>query len=218
MSTPTDLSDLIARLADNKYVLGHRFSEWTNGAPTLEAAVAAAAMTQDEVGHARSLYAARQGLPDSPEAYVLDAPRKRDHLLRLAVPALDQPFESWADFVAASVLFDRALTMVFEAARASSFEPLRQRAVKILQEERFHRMYGEGWLKRWATASPKARAAMQAALDRLWRPTADWLGSLYNGGLVAEGVVAEGAEAVRLRWAAEAGRLLAEHGLAAPGA
>src|SRR3972149_1516189 len=78
----TPLADLIIRLADNKYALGRRFSEWTNGAPTLEAAVAAAAMTQDEVGQARSLYAALQGLPDSPEAYVLDAPRKRDHPLR----------------------------------------------------------------------------------------------------------------------------------------
>ncbi len=209
---PASLSDFIIRLADNKYALGRRFSEWTNRAPTLEAAVAAAAMSQDEVGHARSLYATLHSLPDSPEAYLLDAPEKRDHPLNL--PALDKPFDGWAEFVAASVLFDRALTLVFEVARDSSYKPLRQRAAKILQEERFHRIYGQGWLKRWAAAGPKARVVMQAALNRLWKPTADWLNSIDNGDFVAEGILSESAESLRARWAAEIKPLLADYGLA----
>ena len=45
---------LLSSLADNKYVLGRRYAEWCTGAPMLESAVAAAAMAQDELGHARS--------------------------------------------------------------------------------------------------------------------------------------------------------------------
>ncbi len=103
MTRPTSkpLPDFVVRLADTKYVLGQRFSEWTSGAPTLEAAVAAAAMTQDELGHARSLYAALQHVPDSPDAYLRE--EKRDH--RLNPPVLNTPFTSWAEFVAASALW-----------------------------------------------------------------------------------------------------------------
>ena len=47
---------LIGSLADNKGALGRRYGEWAVSAPTIESAVAAAAMAQDELGHARSTY------------------------------------------------------------------------------------------------------------------------------------------------------------------
>ena len=47
---------ILSSLADNKQAIGRRYAYWSNGAPALEAAVAAAAMTQDELGHARTLY------------------------------------------------------------------------------------------------------------------------------------------------------------------
>src|SRR5437764_113700 len=54
---------LLRSLADNKYVLGRRYAEWCTGAPMLESAVAAAAMAQDELGHARSFYPLLRGFP-----------------------------------------------------------------------------------------------------------------------------------------------------------
>jgi phenylacetate-CoA oxygenase PaaI subunit len=201
---------LIVQLADNKYLLGRRFSEWTNRAPALEAAVAAAAMTQDEMGHARSLYAILQSAPDAPEAYLNEDRRAQ----LLGVPILEQPFQHWAEFVAAVGLFDRAMTLVLEAARDSSYEPLRQRSAKILQEEWFHRQYGEGWLRKLA-AEPKTRGTMQAAVNRFWQPTADWLATLQDGS-TAEGVLAESAEVLRQRWLNEIGDLLFKRGLSTP--
>src|SRR3954471_13366011 len=50
------MASLVASLADNKAALGRRYAEWAVSAPTLESAVAAAAMAQDELGHARSTY------------------------------------------------------------------------------------------------------------------------------------------------------------------
>ncbi|HTD76315.1 MAG TPA: Phenylacetic acid catabolic protein, partial [Chloroflexota bacterium] len=55
---------LLSSLADNKYVLGRRYAEWCTGAPMLESAVAAAAMAQDELGHARSFYPLLRGFPE----------------------------------------------------------------------------------------------------------------------------------------------------------
>src|SRR5204862_4630932 len=54
---------LLSSLADNKYVLGRRYAEWCTGARMLESAVAAAAMAQDELGHARSFYPLLRGFP-----------------------------------------------------------------------------------------------------------------------------------------------------------
>ena len=61
MSTGVDAAtgtmiSLIASLADNKAALGRRYGEWAVSAPTIESAVSAAAMAQDELGHARSTY------------------------------------------------------------------------------------------------------------------------------------------------------------------
>src|SRR5260370_21334855 len=47
---------VLSSLADNKQAIGRRYAYWCNGAPALEAAVAAAAMAQDELAHARTLY------------------------------------------------------------------------------------------------------------------------------------------------------------------
>ena len=43
---------------------------------------------------------------------------------------------------------DGALTVQLEALRGSSYEPLRQRIEKMLDEERFHAAHGAAWLKR----------------------------------------------------------------------
>jgi len=198
------------RLADNKYLLGCRFSEWTNRAPALEAAVAAAAMTQDELGHARSLYSILQSTPDAPEAYLSEGRPAQP----VGVAVLEQPFQHWTEFVAAAALFDRAMTLVFEAARNSSYEPLHQRAAKILQEEWFHWLYGQGWLKQLA-AEPKTHGAMQAAVNQFWRPTADWLATIQDDP-TDESVLTESADALRQQWIDETRVLLFKCGLTMP--
>lgn len=201
---------LLVQLADNKYLLGRGLAEWTNRAPALEAAVAAAAMTQDELGHARSLYATLSSTPDVPEAYLNEERRAQ----LLGAPILEQPFQHWTDFVAAVGLFDRAMTLVFEAMHNSGYEPLRQRAAKIVQEEWFHRKYGEGWLKQLAR-QPKTRKAMQDAVNQFWQPTADWLAVIQEDS-IAESVLTENVQALRQRWINETEALLSKCGLTTP--
>src|SRR5579864_7586722 len=163
---------ILSSLADNKHAIGKRYAYWSNGAPALEAAVAAAAMTQDELGHARTLYPL---LEDFAQGQAI--PGELDPMIRTLhyhLTYLDNDFQGWSDFVATNFLLDSALTTFFEAAQNSTYEPLRQRARKIVQEERIHEIFAEGWVRRLARAGGAVRAALAASLERLWDETLCW--------------------------------------------
>ena len=79
---------LMTRLAGNKLLLGMRYAEWCSSAPTLESSVAAAAMAQDELGHARAMYPLLATL--NPQAGLSVEPETRTVLD--ALRCLDEPF------------------------------------------------------------------------------------------------------------------------------
>ena len=165
---------VLSSLADNKQLLGRRYAHWSNGAPSLEAAVAAAAMTQDELGHARTLYPLLEQFAQGQADPSQIDPMTRDACCALA--ALDHDFLGWSDFIAANFLLDTALTTFCAAASESSYEPLRARTRKMTQEERLHLMHAEGWVARLANAGGAVRANLVAALDRWWDETLCWFG------------------------------------------
>lgn len=192
-STRTDnaaLFAILSSLADNKLAIGRRYAYWSNGAPALEAAVAAAAMTQDELGHARTLYPLLEDFVQAEADPSQVEPMKRT--LNYALAYLDNDFQGWSDFVATNFLLDTALTTFFEAAQNASYEPLRQRARKIVQEERIHQVHGEAWVRRLAKARGAVRAALVGSLEGLWKETLCWFGpnddptmqQLYNEGII----------------------------------
>jgi phenylacetate-CoA oxygenase PaaI subunit len=184
------LCAVLSSLADNKQAIGRRYTYWCNGAPALEAAVAAAAMTQDELGHARTLYSL---LEDFPQAEA--DPSQVEPMtctLQYYLASLDHDFQGWSDCVATNFLLDTALTTFVAAAHHSSYKPLRQRARKIVQEERLHAMHAEGWVRRLAKAGGAVRSTLVASLFRLWDETLCWFGpeedpnmqSLYCEGMI----------------------------------
>ena len=107
----TDWS-LVASLADNKAALGRRYAEWAVSAPTLESAVAAAAMAQDELGHSRSTYPVLKqlGVDANEDGFGGDK--------RLAL--LDDELPDWNAFIAANLLVDGVLTTFVAACVDSS--------------------------------------------------------------------------------------------------
>src|SRR5260370_19949970 len=132
---------VLSSLADNKQAIGRRYAYWSNGAPALEAAVAAAAMTPAELGHARTLYPLLEDFAQGQADPSQVEPMTRTLHYHLAF--LDKDFAGWCDFVSTNFLLDTALTTFFEAAQHSSYEPLRQRARKLVQEEHIHAVHGE---------------------------------------------------------------------------
>jgi phenylacetate-CoA oxygenase PaaI subunit len=177
------LSGLIASLADNKYFLGQRYAEWCTAAPTLESAVAAASMAQDEIGHARSFYPLlRDVAGSSPEV----EPETRTAFIN--VPFLGAEFAGWTDFVAANLVFDTALTVLLESAQRSTFGPLAQRARRILQEEPLHWLHAEGWTRRLTRHGRAVRDALASSIGLVAPQSLAWF-DVAGRELVRDGIV-----------------------------
>jgi 1,2-phenylacetyl-CoA epoxidase catalytic subunit len=160
------MAALVRSLADNKAALGRRYAEWAISAPTLESAVAAAAMAQDELGHARSTYPVLKQL--GVEAAEDDAGGDR----RLAL--LDDELPDWTAFVAANLLVDGVLTTFVASCVDSSVTSMAQRARKILQEEGSHRVHAEAWARRLCRSGE--RGGLVERLRATWEEAARWPG------------------------------------------
>ncbi len=208
---------LLSSLADNKQALGRRYAYWCNGAPALEAAVAAAAMTQDELGHARTLYPLLEDFAQAEAAPEQIEPMTRT--LRYHLAALDDDFAGWCDFVSTNFLIDTALTICFEAACDSTYEPLRQRARKIVQEEQLHFVHGEGWARRLARAGGAVRATLIASLQRIWDETLCWFGPPDDATMLQlrqQGIIGGSPDELRARFVQKVGPVLHELDLPLP--
>jgi ring-1,2-phenylacetyl-CoA epoxidase subunit PaaC len=173
------LYNLITILGDNKFRLGVRYAEFCNAAPTLEAGIAASAMAQDELGHTRNLFPLLREFSWAKN-------EEEDGIARgnyRNLACLDQPFAKWADFVAANFLLDQAITTILESAQESEFSALKQRARKMIVEERFHTVYGTGWFKSLANATPQMRAELEDQARAVWDEVLCFFGPAGNAGL-----------------------------------
>jgi phenylacetate-CoA oxygenase PaaI subunit len=170
------MGSLILSLADNKAALGRRYGEWAVSAPTLESAVAAAAMAQDELGHARSTYPVLKAL-----GLETDEEKGGNHHLAI----LDDELPDWASFVAANIVIDGVLTTFVAACRGSSLAPMAARANKILQEEGAHKIHAEAWTRRLCRSGEKQRSVLIARLQETWEEAARWLGPTDDPGFAA---------------------------------
>ena len=190
-ATATMIS-LIGSLADNKSALGRRYGEWAVSAPTIESAVAAAAMAQDELGHARSTYPVLAKLGVEREDAGLDAGHP------LYVIASELP--DWASFIAANLVLDGVLTTFVAGARDSSIEPLAQRARKILQEEGAHKIHAEAWARRMARVGGADLELLVRRIQEMWASAARWPGPDEHSGYRAAmeaGMIAASPSAIR---------------------
>ncbi len=165
------LFDLLYVLADTKHILGLRYGEWLS-APVLEASIAAISMAQDELGHARIFYS----LIDDFTNGDLFKKRPDEATQYRSLELINHIFHDWPDFVIANTLYDGALSIFFEAMRQSSYEPLKQRVAKILDEEKFHFQHGKGWVTRLAASSPKAKSELEKKIRAILPVLMGWFG------------------------------------------
>jgi 1,2-phenylacetyl-CoA epoxidase catalytic subunit len=183
---------LVSSYADNKGALGRRYGEWAVSAPTVEAAVAAAAMAQDELGHARATY---------PVLAKLGVERADDTLdTSGALPFIAAELPDWAAMIAANLVVDGILTTWAASVRDSSIEPLAQRARKILQEEGAHKVHAEAWARRICRAGGDDRELLLRRIGEAWHDAARWPGPDDDAGYreaVASGMIAVRPGAVR---------------------
>ena len=186
---------LVGSLADNKAALGRRYAEWAVSAPTIESAVAAAAMAQDELGHvALDLSGAGEGWACEREDAGFDA----DQPLVL----LDSELPDWTSRRCQPRRRRGADHVRGRAALTARSTPLAQRARKILQEEGSHRVHAEAWAKRIARAGGDDLQLLVRRIEEMWAQAARWPGPDSDPGYrdaIAQGMVRDGPLAIRDR-------------------
>ena len=212
----TATGDLILVLADNKRVLGMRYSDWILGAPSVEAGIACSAMAQDEWGHSRILYSMLRDFGFDPAHLEHDRESKEYRNSEL----IDSAAEGWPGLIALNLLLDTAMSVQFDALGASRFEPIHYKVRKLLEEERFHFEHARGWVSR-LSATDAGRNALREAFEPVWGSCLRWFGPPDDalGTALADAGIADAApEDLRCRWLGRVGPVVheAELGLAAP--
>lgn len=205
-------------IADTKHRMGLQFSHWVTGTPSLEAAVSSAAITQDELGHARSIYSLLRNFPDAPESIGGENDLEAREFY-YAPAALMPRWDSWLQVVAVNVVLDHALQIAIAQMEASSFQPMAGRIAKITQEEQFHRVFGHSWLEWLVQRNGERLDQMQKMIDWAWRITSQWIGPDHDpvtNRLVIAGVIGGDTTVIRQRWMAEVEPILRTNGLTVP--
>ncbi len=171
------------RLADDALIHGHRLSEWTGHAPTLEEELALANIALDLIGQARSLYQAAGALCGRTEdelAYLRDQHQFRNALM------LELPRGDFA-FTITRLLLSAAAADLFwrdsagDAARgnapgnvpASTDPDLAAIAAKAAKETAYHVRPAAEWLIRLGDGTEESHRRAQDALDTLWPYTGE---------------------------------------------
>ncbi len=164
-------SELLLRRADDALVLGHRLSEWTGHAPTLEEELALANLALDLIGQARALYAlaAARGTGEDEDALAyLRSDREYANLLLLELPNGD-----FAVTIARLFLYAAFMDPFWRAAAASRDRDLAAIAAKAEKEAAYHLRHSAEWLIRLGDGTDESHRRAQAALDLLWPYTGE---------------------------------------------
>lgn len=164
---------LIVTLADSKRLMGIRYSDWTLGAPSIETGISTSAMTQDEWGHARLLYAMLKKLDVDTTAIEHD----RSAGEYASIDALDEQQPDWAGLVAVMALADGALSAMLRSFAGGTFKLARTRVPKMLVEEQYHASLGSAWYRRLAATEGEARELLTAATEAMLPGLLAWVGA-----------------------------------------
>jgi ring-1,2-phenylacetyl-CoA epoxidase subunit PaaC len=171
-ATPV-VQQLLCR-ADDALILGHRLSEWTGHAPTLEEELALANIALDLIGQARALYSyagTHTGHTEDQLAYLRDAPAWRNCLI------VELPNGDFAFSIARLLLVSAFTDPFWRVATASTDNTFGAVAAKAEKETAYHLRHAAEWLIRLGDGTTESHRRAQTALDELWPYT----GELFTG-------------------------------------
>lgn len=157
-------------LADDALIHGHRLSEWTGHAPTLEEELALANIALDLIGQARSLYQAAGALCGRTEdelAYLRDQHQFRNALM------LELPCGDFAFTITRLLLSAAAADLFWRDAAGSADPDLAAIAAKAAKETTYHVRHAAEWLIRLGDGTEESHRRARNALDTLWPYTGE---------------------------------------------
>lgn len=207
--------EYILRLGDNALILGQRLAEWLGHAPVLEEDIASANISLDLVGQARLwlTYAGKvegAGRDEDRLAYHRDQHQFRNFTL------LELPDDDYAFTIVRRFLFDSWHCLALGALSNSTDPDIAAIAVKSKKEADYHRRHSSDWLVRFGDGTDESHARAQAALNTLWRYTAEF----FENDLIDRAMAASGegfaADSLRDGWLRDVGVTLSEATLDLP--
>ena len=205
----------LLRLADDALVLGHRLSEWSGRAPTLEEDIALSNIGLDLIGQARGLYAhaaSVEGLGRTEDqlAYLRDASEF------LNVQLVERPNMDFAATMARQLAYAVLAELMWARLKQSSDSQLAGIAAKAEKECAYHVRHCAEWVIRLGDGTEESHRRMQAALDDVWMFT----GELFQIDDVDRAMIAAGigidVAALKPAWDRAIGEVLAEATLQRP--
>mgnify|MGYP003393734203 CR=1 FL=1 len=205
----------VLRLADTALVLGHRLSEWSSRAPTLEEDIALSNIALDHIGQARALYAhaARlegRGRSEDDLAFLRDAPQF------LNVQLVERENGDFALTMARQLCYSAFAAPHFAMLAGSSDAEIAGISGKAAKECAYHLRHASEWVIRLGDGTEESRSRMQAAIDEFWMYT----GELFEVDETDRAIIAQAigvdAGAVKPNWDATIDAVLGEATLTRP--
>ena len=210
----------LLRLGDTALILGQRLGEWCGHAPVLEEDIALANIALDLIGQARAVLTrvgqlGGQGLHEDQLAFLRD---ERDYRNATIVELPNGPGRpgDFAFTVLRNAMMATWFRLMWERLRESSDSELAAIAGKALKEARYHQQHSADWAVRLGDGTDESARRMRAALDMLWRYSAE----LFESDDVDSWAAANGLgprwDSLREPWLAEMREMLDEARLPMP--
>jgi ring-1,2-phenylacetyl-CoA epoxidase subunit PaaC len=207
------VKELLYRIADDLLIQGHRNSEWTGFGPLLEEDIAFSSMAQDKIGQSHALYSMLHSLGEQePDTVAFMRNANQFHNCIFAeLPNAEYDFSLVRHF-----LFDTAMAIRFDFLTKSTYTPLRELAVKIRGELKYHTLHANTWMTQLGNANADSIGRLQTSLDLAW-PHALGMFELSPNEqeLISSGVFA-GEAAVMEKWTTQVQTVLAKTKLTIP--
>ncbi|HWO97002.1 MAG TPA: Phenylacetic acid catabolic protein [Bacillus sp. (in: firmicutes)] len=176
--------ELVEAIADNKYVLGDRLVEIGISGPNLEATLAAIAMAQGELGHARLLY---NWIFDLKEL-TGKKPEIENQTGKAFQGVVD--IHDWISLIAASYVVNIAVDVVLKSVLDSSHSKVATRVHKLIREQKEHIVYTQHWAQQLLKDQGAIPRKFREALDQVIPHAEAWLKSVeQKAELVDEGYI-----------------------------
>lgn len=165
------LTALLLSLADDKFFLGCRNSDWTGLGPMLEEDIAFSALAQDDIAHAKELYEWLAQL-NGGSADALAYGRPANEYRHAQLVELPDEFD-WGFAIVRQFFCDHFDELRLRRLARSSHAGLAGLAERMLAEERLALGHADSWVVRLGRGTEESRARVQKALTTLAAPACE---------------------------------------------
>lgn len=167
-----DVLEIVA-IADDNMVLAQRLGEWISNAPDLELDIALGNIALDHLGVARNLYTLAgeiEGRARTEDDFAMRR-TEREFLNLLLV---EQPNGDFARTIVRQHFFDVHQSLLLPELAKSAHAELAGVAARAVKENAYHLEFSRSWMIRLGDGTEESQMRMQAAVDDLWRFTAEF--------------------------------------------